>query len=696
MAVSLIFAACGSKGSGTATVTSVAITPTTANVAINGTTTFSATVNVTNGTASTSTAVTWQVNGVTGGNSTVGTIVATPADEQVATYTAPAVVPATNNGQVSVTAVVPSTTSSTSTVTSNTATVTITVILGLSVTPATQTVPAGGTFQFSAILNSAVDHNATWSVSSANGGNVGTINPQSGLYTAPDFPPPGATVTVTAVDGNANANATVTIVYSDHSLSGPFAFSYTGSDTSGFLAAAGSFVSDGNGHIVSGIEDVASFLTGVSTQVALSGTYRVGPDGRGSVAITSARGNSTWDFVLTTNQHAMMTRFDTGATGGGTMDQQNLNSLAVSDSVVCAAAAAPCPFVFAAGGTDHGYDPMAEAGRFFTDSAGNIPSGSNIADVNDAGAITAGDATLQGTYALDTTSPGTGRGTITLNSNTTGALEFVFYIIDGTHLHIVEIDSQDYLAGDVFSAAAPAGGFSNASLPAGNYVFANGGTTPGANPGAFAAAGVLTSDGNGNITGGALDTNNAGTAALNATLHACTYAVAATGRVALALTTGNSCPAAPNFVLYQTAQGSAVMLEMDGTAVATGAAFPQTSTTALTGSLALGVVGQGAFHNSPASYQGDADGQITVSGSSVTSGNLDINNVGGVYAADPITATGTSIGTASANGRVTLVLAVSNPSATYNLVYYTVGANTAVLFDQDATRIAVGALVRQF
>jgi len=694
--VVLIFAGCGGQ-SGTATVTSVSITPTSANVIINGTETFSATVNVQSGTASTSTVVTWQVNGVTGGNSTVGTIVASSTDEQVATYTAPAVVPTTNNGQVNVTAVVPTTSGSSSTVTSNTAVVTVGVVLGMSVTPSTTTVPAGANFQFSAILNSVIDHNAIWSVSSTNGGDIGTIDPQTGLYTAPPYPPPGGTLTVMAQDGASSATATVTIVYSDHSLTGPFAFSYTGSDASGFLAAAGSFVSDGDGHITSGVEDVESFLTGISTQVALSGTYKVGPDGRGTASITTTHGASTWQFVLTTNQHAFLTRFDANAAGGGTMDQQNLNALAVSDSVVCAAASVPCPFVFGAVGTDAGYVPLAVAGKFSTDDAGNIPSGSNIADVNDGGTITTGDTTLNGSYSLDAAFPGTGRGTITLTSTATGTLEYAFYLIDNTHLHLVEIDSKAYLAGDVFSGAAPSAGFSNASLPAGNYVFADGGTSLGATPGAFAAAGVFTSDGNGNITGGALDSNNAGTVQTDATLHACTYAVdATTGRIALALTAGGSCPAMPNFVMYQTAQGSAVMMELDSTAVAAGAVYPQTSTAALTGSLALGLVGQGAFHNSPGSAQGDVTGQITVSSGSVTSGNLDINNFSAVFAADPITTTGTSMGTPGTNGRGTLVLAVSNPAATYNLVYYLIDTKTAVLFDQDTTRIAVGALALQF
>ena len=77
------------------------------------------------------TVVTWEVNGVAGGSTATGTIVSSTTDEQVGVYTAPGVVPSSNNGQVNITAVAPqnpsSTTSTTSsaTITSNTAVVTI-------------------------------------------------------------------------------------------------------------------------------------------------------------------------------------------------------------------------------------------------------------------------------------------------------------------------------------------------------------------------------------------------------------------------------------------------------------------------------------------------------------------------------------------------------------------------------------------
>src|SRR5271154_3493359 len=106
MAVVLLgISSCGKNGSGTATITSVVISPTTATVALNTQTEFTAVVNLSatttssGTTISTSTAVTWEVNGTAGGSSTLGTIVPSTTDAQVGGYTAPNVVPTTNNGQ---------------------------------------------------------------------------------------------------------------------------------------------------------------------------------------------------------------------------------------------------------------------------------------------------------------------------------------------------------------------------------------------------------------------------------------------------------------------------------------------------------------------------------------------------------------------------------------------------------------------
>ena len=689
--------ACG--GSSATTVKSVSITPTSTNVPNSGVVEFTATVNLNNANTSTSTAVTWEVNGVAGGNSTDGTIASSATDNQIGVYTAPATVPTTNNGQVDVTAVAQQTSTSTSsnptTVTSNTAVVTVGVGTGIGgnfyVTPSATTFPAGGMIQFSAMLFGLSDANATWSVTSVNGGDVGTVDLHSGTYTAPLYPPPGGSVTITAQDGTNKAAVALTIIYSDRSLSGPYAFSYSGYNQFGFYAVAGSFVAGGDGIIESGVADVDTSLAGVSTRVPISGTYLVGADGRVTAAID---GGTTWQFALTTNQHALLIRVNANATGCGTIDQQDLADLTNSTSALSG------PYVFDVWGADANSHPLAIAGKFSTDSSGQIPVANTILDANDGGSVTTGDRTLGGSYALDTTFPGSGRGVLTFTSTTASQRQFAFYIVDRTHLYLVEIDHNSFLVGDVFSA--PTGNsFSRANLTNGSYVFTQGGTS---SSGPYAAGGVFISDGAGNINGGVFDRNNAGAVQLNTVVGACPYTVdQATGRLDLKLhTASGSCPSGTNsgvleFAVYQTSQGSALMLELDASAIATGVAYAQHSVSAsLQGSFALRVGGQRIFQNSASSYQQDAEGQVYVSGTNVSAGNLDINNYNAVYQADPVDTTSSLAAPTGSNGRGTAVISATAPEATYNLIYYLIDENTALLFDQDSTRMVTGIIARQF
>ncbi len=700
LALALALSACGSN-SGTATVTSVTISPTAATADLNTSITLVAVVNLSNTTVTTNTAVTWQVNGVGGGNSQVGTIVNSPDDVQEGIYTAPTVAPTTNNGQVMITATapqVPSSTTNTNIVTSNTAIITVGVGQGLAVTPTTATVPAGGTFQFSALLNNLVDSSATWAVSSTSGGNIGTINPTTGLYTAPPSPPPGATITVTATDSTltpaVTATATATIVYSDLSLSGQFAFSYSGNDQNGFLSVAGSFATDGAGHVTSGIEDVDSFTTNGWTQYQIppnTSTYKVGTDGRGTILLNPGiPGAATLQFALTSNQHAMVIRFDRSFTGSGTIDQQNLNDTSDLSAITG-------PYVFSGLGADTAFSPLGIAGKFTASGNSATQTGTGVVDLNDNGATTQATS-LNVSYTLDSNAPDTGRGKMTINSGATGQRQFAFYIVDATHLYFVEIDNAGYLQGNMYSGAAGTS-FSAASLATGNYAFTFGGNSP---TGAFAAGGVFASGGNGNITGGVFDSNNAGTVTSDTTLGTCAYTVdPSTGRILLGLCPGSN---ALQFAAYQTAQASStaveptlVMLELDPTAVSIGSGYSQKTVTQFAaGSFALLLGGQGVFHDNSAAIQQDLSGQATLSASAVSNGNLDINDFNSVFQTDPISATDSSILAPDSNGRGTATIVLTNPNSSYSLAYYLIDGNTALLFDADSSNVLIGTVARQF
>jgi len=155
---------------------------TSASLQVTGTQQFTATV-----TGATDAAVTWAVNGVAGGNSTVGTISA------AGLYTAPQVPPSPNTVTITATSVAFSSISSS---------IAVTVLpppISVAVNPTALDLQEGQTVQFADTVTTTgslpVSTAVTWGVKTpGNPGGFalyGSITP-NGLYTAPATPPPGA------------------------------------------------------------------------------------------------------------------------------------------------------------------------------------------------------------------------------------------------------------------------------------------------------------------------------------------------------------------------------------------------------------------------------------------------------------------------------------------------------------------------
>jgi len=201
--------AVNSERSSTATVTvggngvpqtiAVSISPTSATVNTGATRQFTATV-----TGTANTAVTWQVNNVTGGNSTTGTI------STGGLYTAPVTVPA-SPVTVTVVSQADNTKKASATVGINTPP----PVIAISISPTATSLTTGAIQQFTATVTGTANTAVTWQVNGAAGGNStnGTIS-ASGLYTAPAASPASG-ITVTAVsqaDTTKNASANVSIL----------------------------------------------------------------------------------------------------------------------------------------------------------------------------------------------------------------------------------------------------------------------------------------------------------------------------------------------------------------------------------------------------------------------------------------------------------------------------------------------------
>jgi serine protease len=150
-----------------------------------------------------STDVTWEVDGVIGGNSTVGRISTTGL------YTAPSNPPA--SPMVTVRAI-----STALPIISGFAGITITAPVAVSVAPSFAVVASpGGTQAFAATVSNSADSAVSWQVDGMVGGNasVGTIS-RGGLYTAPASVPAPALVTIAAVsaaDATRSGSAQITV-----------------------------------------------------------------------------------------------------------------------------------------------------------------------------------------------------------------------------------------------------------------------------------------------------------------------------------------------------------------------------------------------------------------------------------------------------------------------------------------------------
>ena len=144
------------------------------------------------------TAVSWQVDGIPGGNATVGTIASGPDD--TATYTAPQTLP--DPPQVTVIAVSDAQTSAQASLAVNLIAVQNVTVTVSSSNPCVNTnaVPVDSQTQFTAAVSGVKNQTVTWQVNQVDGGNgqVGTISAE-GLYTAPATVPNPSNVTVSAV-----------------------------------------------------------------------------------------------------------------------------------------------------------------------------------------------------------------------------------------------------------------------------------------------------------------------------------------------------------------------------------------------------------------------------------------------------------------------------------------------------------------
>jgi hypothetical protein len=456
--------------------------------------------------------------------------------------------------------------------------------------------------------------------------------------------------------------------FSNGSFNGQYAFAATGVNTSGFFALAGSLQADGNGNIVSGVEDINS-AGSVFSSVPITGTYTVGADGRGTAVLnptTNVFNPITLDFVLVSSQRGLVIRFDTIASASGTLDLQTPSAFS--------AAALSGQFTFNLSGVDANLGPLQTVGTVSPNGVSSL--GTGTLDANDNGSFTS--SALTGTYAVGSSN---GRGTVTLNTSPFGAVNFVFYIVDANRLKLVGAGSAPVLAGAAYRQQGP---FTNATV-SGPYAFTVGGGTNTTGP--YVAGGVFTTDGNGGISSGVLDSNNNGVIQQNVAFSG-NYNVASTGRATLSL---NTSAGTMNFAAYPSVQGMQ-MLETDATLVGLGTAFAQTPASYSAASIqgAYGYNLNGVFTANGA--RTDAIAQLSGNGSGGFTGALDFNLSGALWRG--LSFQGSY--TVASNGRGTTTLQNGlGSSMTQQFVLYTVSNSKVLLIEIDAGLVAIASMEHQ-
>jgi hypothetical protein len=216
----------GNSPNGNSNEATLSVSPSAASVFLGATQQFQAAMN-----GSAQSNVTWQVNGVAGGDATLGVI------SSAGMYTAPQVLPPSTN--ITITAA--------DGTASATAAVTLEASLSVSISPSTASVPNGGSQLFTANFAASGDPSQAlvWSVGGIVGGNsvVGTVAPDGalgGVYTAPVTIPSPATLTVTATsvaDPAKTASAAVTVVCADSGAISPALATVSLAQTQTFTAS---------------------------------------------------------------------------------------------------------------------------------------------------------------------------------------------------------------------------------------------------------------------------------------------------------------------------------------------------------------------------------------------------------------------------------------------------------------------------
>ncbi|MGA9390279.1 MAG: hypothetical protein WBV69_07510 [Candidatus Sulfotelmatobacter sp.] len=452
-------------------------------------------------------------------------------------------------------------------------------------------------------------------------------------------------------------------------LSGTYVFSFSGADVLNgtFFAMAGTFVANGSGGITSGSVDIVDPAYGVlRNQTLVSGSgYKITSDGRGSgiLATSGAAGKIGIDFVLTSNSHGLITRFDSNGTGSGTLDLQSSSATLGS-------------YAFGLSGVDSSDNPFGAVGEFTVGNGGVI---TGLEDFNDnKNPLTGG--VLSGSVVLGA-SGAAGTATLSATGSPYGT-QFDVWAIDSTHLKLIETDAAGITVGDAFTQQA--------TISAGQLVYTMAGLDSSGS--LLSAGGFMTYDGSSAISAGLEDINDSGSVGQSLTVSGTlTTNVSTPGRYQLALGSFyngvNGGTGTYTFTAYPSTSGI-LLLETDNLGISAGAAFPQSATT-FAASQGYGLNLTGSNSN------GEVDdiAEFTAnSGGTLSNGLIDENDEGSLASDQKLGSGGTYTFDSTGSGRGILSYPATDTTfiGTLNLAFYVANSSTAIFIDGDSAQAGVG------
>ncbi|MGA3056202.1 MAG: putative Ig domain-containing protein, partial [Candidatus Korobacteraceae bacterium] len=284
------------------------------------------------------------------------------------------------------------------------------------------------------------------------------LNPSTGAITGTPTTVGTSNFTVQAADSETppvTASAPLSIVISPGgggnpgALSGHYAFYLNGFNASGAWTLAGSFISDGNSHITSGVVDGNS-VTGQPFNTTVTGTYFIAANGLNTLTIQGqSYGPVTFAFVLDASANGRIIEYDDttgqGSRGSGVLRKANSSAFSLS--------ALNGSWVYGGAGANYAGVRTVCVSEF-TLTAGNITNGTT--DCNEGGTY----ETAPFTGTMSAVDPQSGRFTATIyvGHDTTPQAG---YVVSTGEMLMEQSDSQHPQAGTVLRQSGP---FNNGSL----------------------------------------------------------------------------------------------------------------------------------------------------------------------------------------------------------------------------------------